>query len=275
MQVTLAHSPDPDDAFMFYALAADKVDAEGLRFRHVLSDIESLNQAAREGRYEVTAISFHAYPYVAAGYDLLTAGASFGERYGPRLVARAPIPPWSLRGRRVAVPGMLTTAYLALKLALPDVVPVVVPFDRILDAVLRGEVDAGLVIHEGQLTYADHRLYRILDLGEWWHDETRLPLPLGGNAVRRGLPGDVLRRIDRVLRASIRWGLEHREEALTHALKLGRGIDRRRGDAFVGMYVNRWTVEYGETGRRAVRALLERGWRAGIIPIKVEPKFVS
>jgi 1,4-dihydroxy-6-naphthoate synthase len=276
--IHVAHSPDSDDAFMFYALAADKLDTGDLRYVHELSDIESLNQRARRGDLEVTAVSIHAYAYIWREYALLGSGSSMGDGYGPRLVSLRPRPgdPRSaLRGLRVAVPGLLTTAYLALKLYQPDVVEVVMAFDRIEEAVHRGDVDVGLLIHEGQLTYGDAGLHLWADLGAWWMEDTGLPLPLGGNVVRRDLGDAVIRQIARDLRASIVYALEHREPALAHARQFNRGIGDERTDTFVGMYVNRWTVDYGARGRRAVQELLDRGHEAGIIPERVLVDFVD
>jgi 1,4-dihydroxy-6-naphthoate synthase len=276
--IRVAHSPDSDDAFMFYALAADKLDTGDLRYVHELSDIESLNQRARRGELEVTAVSIHAYAYIWRQYALLGSGSSMGDGYGPRLVstrARPTDPRAALRGLRVAVPGLLTTAYLALKLYQPDVKQVVVPFDRIEEAVHDGAVDLGLLIHEGQLTYGDAGLHLWTDLGAWWMEETGLPLPLGGNVVRRDLGDAVIRQIARDLRASIVYGLEHRAPALAHASRFNRGIGDERTDTFVGMYVNRWTVEYGKRGRRAVQELLDRGHAAGVIPERVLVEFVD
>jgi 1,4-dihydroxy-6-naphthoate synthase len=276
--IRVAHSPDSDDAFMFYALAEGKIDTGDLRYVHELSDIESLNQRARQAELEVTAVSIHAYAYLWRDYALLGSGSSMGDGYGPRLVATRPRPPdprAALRGLRVGVPGKLTTAYLALQLYQPDVVAVVIPFDQIEDAVHRGDVDVGLLIHEGQLTYADTGLHLWADLGAWWLEDTGLPLPLGGNAVRRNLGRAVIDQIARDLRASIVYALEHRAPALAHAKQFNRGIGDERTDTFVGMYVNDWTVEYGPRGREAVQALLDRGYAAGIIPERVAVEFVG
>jgi len=276
--IRVAHSPDSDDAFMFYALAEGKLDTGNLRYVHELSDIESLNRRALAGELEVSAISIHAYAYVAERYALLGSGASMGDGYGPRLVSRRPAPQdprAALRGRRIAVPGKLTTAYLALKLFQPEFVEVVLPFDRIEDAVHAGEVDVGLLIHEGQLTFADQGLALWADLGAWWLAETGLPLPLGGNVVRRDLGAEVMRQIARDLRASIVYGLEHRAPALAHAKQFSRGLTDERTDAFVGMYVNQWTVDYGPRGRAAVERLLAEGHRAGVIPHRVPVEFVD
>ena len=276
--IRVAHSPDSDDAFMFYALAEGKIDTGDLRYVHELSDIESLNQRARRAELEVTAVSIHAYAYIWREYALLGSGSSMGDGYGPRLVstrARPSDPRASLRGQRIAVPGLLTTAYLALRLFQPEFDGVVMPFDRIEEAVHAGEVDAGLLIHEGQLTYADAGLHLWADLGEWWLQDTGLPLPSGGNAVRRDLGGEVIEQIGRDLRASIVYALEHRAPALAHASRYNRGIGQERTDTFVGMYVNQWTVDYGPRGRAAVQELLDRGHRSGLIPERVAVDFVG
>jgi 1,4-dihydroxy-6-naphthoate synthase len=276
--IRVAHSPDSDDAFMFYALAEGKIDTGDLRYVHELSDIESLNQRARRAELEVTAVSIHAYAYIWRAYALLGSGSSMGDGYGPRLVSTQPRPSdprAALRGRRIAVPGLLTTAYLALRLFQPDFIEVVIPFDRIEDAVHAGEVDAGLLIHEGQLTYADTGLHLWTDLGAWWLEDTGLPLPLGGNAVRRDLGHEVIEQIGRDLRASIVYALEHRAPALAHASRYNRGIGEERTDTFVGMYVNQWTVDYGPRGRTAVQELLDRGHRAGLLPERVTVDFVG
>ncbi|HET6580135.1 MAG TPA: MqnA/MqnD/SBP family protein, partial [Gemmatimonadales bacterium] len=276
--IRVAHSPDSDDAFMFYALAEGKLDTGELRYVHELSDIESLNQRARRAELEVTAVSIHAYAYLWRDYALLGSGSSMGDGYGPRLVSLRPRPGdprAALQGLRVGVPGTLTTAFLALKLYQPDLVEVVIPFDRIEDAVHRGEVDVGLLIHEGQLTYADTGLHLWTDLGAWWLEDTGLPLPLGGNVVRRDLGPTVIDQIARDLRASIVYALEHRAPALAHAKQFNRGIGDERTDTFVGMYVNEWTVDYGPRGRRAVQLLLDRGHAAGLIPERVTVDFVG
>ena len=263
---------------MFYALAEGRVPTDDRRYVHELADIETLNRRALAGELEVTAVSIHAYAHLADRYALLSHGASVGDRYGPRLVSRQPAPadvPAAVRGKRVAIPGVLTTAFLALRLYQPTFAAVVMPFDRIEDAVLNGEVDLGLLIHEGQLTFGDRGLHLWVDMGEWWHGETGLPLPLGGNVVRRDLGPELIRAISRDLRASIVYGLEHREEALNHALRYARGLDRKRADQFVGMYVNDYTVDYGERGRRAVTALLDRAAGAGLLPKKIEVTFVD
>jgi 1,4-dihydroxy-6-naphthoate synthase len=267
--IHLAHSPDADDAFMFYALAQGKVATADRTYVHELADIQTLNERALRGELDVTAVSIHAYAHLTERYALLAHGASMGDRYGPRLVARAAAggdPRTAVRGKRVAVPGPLTTAFLALKLYQPDFEAVMTPFDRIEDTVLAGAADAGLLIHEGQLTYARRGLHLWVDLGEWWFGETSLPLPLGGNAIRRALGAELMVAVSRDLRASIAYGLAHRDDALRYALSFARGLDRATTDEFVGMYVNQLTLDYGERGRRAVRALLERGARAGLVP---------
>jgi 5,8-dihydroxy-2-naphthoate synthase len=269
--IRVAHSPDSDDAFMFYALAEGKIDTDGITYVHELQDIESLNQRAMRGELEVTAVSIHAYAYLADRYALLPHGASMGDRYGPKLVAREPMTRADVRGKRVAIPGPLTTAYLALKLFEPDFVAVPTPFDQIEDAVLDAKVDLGLLIHEGQLTYSERGLHLVADMGEWWYQTTGLPLPLGGNVVRKDLGGELVETISRHLRASIAYGLEHRAKALDHAMRYARGLDRGKADRFVGMYVNDWTLDYGARGREAVRRLLERGVDEGVItrPVQV------
>lgn len=271
----LAHSPDSDDAFMFYALATKRIRTRKFKFNHVLEDIESLNQKAKEEVYDITALSFHAYAHLADRYVLLPSGASFGDRYGPIVVARAPLDAEGLKKKRVAVPGKLTTAYLALQLYEPEIEAVFTPFDRILDAVARGDVDAGVVIHEGQLTYAREGLRKVVDLGEWWHAETQLPLPLGGNGIRRALDAGVRRRVAKLLTDSIRYSLDHREEALDYAVHFSRGLDTSTADQFVSMYVNEWTLDYGERGRQAVQTLLDRGFEKGLLPQPVKAEFVE
>jgi len=275
--VRIAHSPDSDDAFMFYALTQGLLDVSGLEIQHALRDIETLNQAAFEGTYEITALSFHAYAYLADRYDVMPSGASFGDGYGPIVVTRQPTKREALRGARIAVPGKLTTAHLALRLWQPEFEPVWTPFDQILDVVARGEVDAGVVIHEGQLTYGEQGLHAAVDLGVWWKQDTGLPLPLGGNGIRNDLPADLRRRLCRLLTASINYGLDHRQEALGYAVQYARGLedDPVRSDRFVGMYVNHWTRGYGEVGRRAVQLLLDRGFEAGVLPHRVVARFVE
>jgi 1,4-dihydroxy-6-naphthoate synthase len=273
--IHVAHSPDSDDAFMFYALAEGKIDTGDLRYVHELQDIETLNQRALRGELEVTAVSIHAYAYLADKYALLPHGASMGDQYGPRLVAREPMSRANVRGKRVAIPGPLTSAFLAMRLYEPDFIPVPTPFDVIEDAVENGEVDLGLLIHEGQLTFADRGLHLVADMGEWWFTETGLPLPLGGNVVRKDLGASLTREISRHLRASIAYGLKHRKGALDHAMQYARGLERSRADTFVGMYVNDWTLDYGDRGRQAVRLLLERGHDSGFIPKRVDVEFVD
>ncbi len=275
LELKLAHSPDSDDAFMFYGLATKKLRTGNLLFTHTLEDIESLNQKAMEGVYDITAISFHAYPYLADRYILLPSGASFGERYGPIVVARATLGTEGLRGKRVAVPGKMTTAHLVLQLYEREFEAIFTPFDQVLEAVNRGEADAGVIIHEGQLTYAESGLQKIVDLGEWWHQETGLPLPLGGNAIRRSLDHRTLRAAARLLKESIQYSLDHREEALNYALQFARGLDSPTADRFVAMYVNDWTLDYGERGRQAVQTLLDRGYEKGILPQHVKAEFVE
>lgn len=303
MRIRLAHSPDPDDAFMFYGLSSGGVDPGPYRFEHILEDIQTLNERAMRGEYEMTAISLHAYPYVAEQYALTACGCSMGDNYGPMVVARHPMTVAQLRGRTIAVPGLMTTAYLALQLLLgpgkgtPGVkgdaaepstaavernaagllqhvaprekaafVPRIVMFDRIPAEVRHGRADAGLVIHEGQLTYEKDGLHLVVDLGKWWMERTGLPLPLGGNVIRRDLGETVCREVTGLLRASIRYSLEHREEAVKYALRFGRGLDAQLADRFVGMYVNDWTLDYGPRGREAVARLLRDGADAGLVP---------
>lgn len=274
--IRVGHSPDSDDAFMFYALTHDKLDARGLKFVHQLEDIETLNQRARRGELEVSAVSIHAFAYLTDRYALLASGSSMGDRYGPTLVTREPMTLEELRGRVIAVPGKLTTAYLALQLCMGKDTPVVVkPFDQILPAVAQGEVDAGLIIHEGQLYYGDRGLHRVVDLGQWWYEQTALPLPLGGNVVRKDLGVELVREIARLLKASIVYALEHRQEALDYALKYARDLDPALADRFVGMYVNDWTVDYGPKGREAVRTLLSRAHEAGLVPGPIDVQFVG
>jgi 1,4-dihydroxy-6-naphthoate synthase len=281
LRIRVGHSPDPDDAFMFYALARGKIPTGRYRFEHELVDIETLNRRAFSGELELTALSLHAYAHLAERYVLCACGASMGDRYGPMLVARKKCRLEDLRGATIAVPGTLTTAFLALRLCLGrEFAHVQVPFDRILDAVESGRyegqaIDAGLVIHEGQLTYRRQNLELVVDTGEWWHGETGLPLPLGANAVRRDLGPQVMADVQRLLRASIDYGLAHRDEALEYALAFGRGLDRADADQFVGMYVNDWTLDFGTVGRRAVAELLARGHAAGVIPRLVAPEFVG
>lgn len=273
--IHLAHSPDSDDAFMFYALADGRIDTEGLTYVHELQDIETLNKRALRAELEVTAVSIHAYAYLSDRYALLPHGASMGDGYGPRLVAKSPVTLASLEGKRIAIPGMMTSAYLALRLYLPEFDPVVTPFDQIEQIVVRGEVDAGLLIHEGQLTYKDEGLHLIADTGKLWRDETSLPLPLGGNVIRKDIPDRIKRKISKHLRASIAYALDHRKSALDHAMQYARGLDRSKADEFVGMYVNDWTLDYGEKGREAIRLFLKRGVESGIVRGPVTVEFVD
>ncbi|MEP0848508.1 MAG: ABC transporter substrate-binding protein [Phycisphaerae bacterium] len=268
MLIRLAHSPDPDDAFMFYGLSIGAVDPGPYRFEHVLEDIQTLNERAMRGEYEMTAISIHAYPYVADRYQLTACGSSMGDNYGPMIVTREPRDVEWLRGRIIAVPGKMTTAYLALSLLLgrDGFTPHVVMFDRIGAEVAAGRVDAGLLIHEGQLTYAREGLSLVVDLGRWWMERTGLPLPLGGNVVRRDLGPQHMQAVTRIMKASIRYSLDHRDEAVKYALRFGRGLDEKLADRFVGMYVNEWTLDYGPRGREAIRRLLAEGAKAGVVP---------
>ena len=275
MDIQIAHSPDSDDAFMFYALAKDKLPTGKFRFSHTLQDIETLNRKALKGEYEITAISIHAYVYVADKYILLPSGASMGERYGPMIVAREPWNQEELKGKKIAIPGTMTSAYLTMKLFQPDFEAEVIPFDRIMNAVQNGSVDAGLIIHEGQLTYASLKLHKILDLGEWWHQVTGLPLPLGGNVIRRDLSSEDKRELSRLLRESIRYALDHREEALEYAMQFARDLDAGTANQFVGMYVNERTLDYGEDGRRAVQLLLDRAFETKLIPEQVRAEFAE
>ena len=275
MKIRLGHSPDPDDAFMFWGLAAGEVDPRGFEFEHVLRDIQTLNEWAQEGRLETTAISLHAYPYVQDRYLLLPHGASMGAGYGPIVVAREPLSDDELRGAEIAIPGRMTTAFLALRLRLGDFAWREAPFDEIMDEVVSGRADAGLLIHEGQLTYGTAGLQKVIDLGEWWLEETGLPLPLGVNVARRDLGPEVLRELSAVLAESIRAGLDNRERALEYALQFGRGLDGDLADRFVGMYVNDLTEDYGEEGRLAVRELLRRGEEIGAFEEPVRVEFVA
>jgi 1,4-dihydroxy-6-naphthoate synthase len=275
MKITIAHSPDSDDAFMFYGLARGGVPTGELEVSHVLTDIETLNRHAQEGRHEVTAISFHAYPHVADTYALMPCGGSIGDGYGPLVVALEAHDPAAIARMTVAVPGTLTSAYLALKLFAPTVATRVVPFDRILDEVRAGRAEAGLVIHEGQLTYGGQGLVKLVDLGAWWKADTDLPLPLGGNAVRRDLGPELMARLTRLVRATVEHSLAHRAQALEYAMSFARGMDPGVADRFVGMWVNEMTVEMGERGRRAVQVFLDRGVEAGVIPKRVAVDFVE
>jgi len=275
-EIKIAHSPDSDDAFMFYGLATNKVRVPGFKFTHTLTDIETLNQRAiHDPFYDVTAISFHAYPYMQETYALMDCGGSVGEGYGPMVVAPRKLSLDKIRKTRIAVPGTLTTAYLTLKLFCPEVETVVVPFDKIIPSIIAGEYDAGLIIHEGQLTYGDNGLVKALDLGHWWREQTGLPLPLGGNAIRRELGEETIRTATNALRDSIQHALDHREEALSYAMQFARDLDLSLADKFVGMYVNERTLNYGEDGREAIRRLLQMGYDRGIIPIQAKVDFVG
>ncbi len=276
IQVRIAHSPDSDDAFMFYALTQGILDTEGLAISHVLDDIETLNQAAFKSTYEITALSFHGYAYLADRYQLMPSGASFGDGYGPVLVSAKPAERADLAGAVIAIPGELTTAHLALKLWFPEVETRLVPFDKILDVVESGEATAGVVIHEGQLTFGDRGLHKVVDLGAWWQEETGGPLPLGCNGIKRDLDDELKARLCRLLTESINYALDNREEALAFAIRYARDLeqDEVRSDRFVSMYVNEWTRDYGEAGRKAVQHLLDRGHEAGILPQRIEAEFL-
>jgi 1,4-dihydroxy-6-naphthoate synthase len=275
-RITVAHSPDSDDAFMFYGLASNNVDTGGIVVDQVLSDIETLNRAAFEGKYEVSAVSFHAFAHLSDKYALLPHGASMGDNYGPIVVALQNGGPAGVKGSRIAIPGELTTAYLALRLYEPDFDFVVVPFDQIQQAVLDGKAEAGLLIHEGQLTYKDEGLRKIVDLGEWWNQRTGgLPLPLGGNIIRRDLGPDMIRKVSKLLHDSIAFALSHRSDAVTYAETFGRGLDRAKTDKFVGMYVNDLTLGYGERGRKAVEQLMTEAFEKGLIPQRVNVEFAA
>jgi 1,4-dihydroxy-6-naphthoate synthase len=274
--IHVGHSPDPDDAFMFHALANDKIDTGDLRFVHELQDIETLNRRAMRGELEVSAVSIHAYAHLLDKYALLPSGCSMGDKYGPMVVARRAMTVDDLKRVKIAIPGTMTTAFLTLRLLLPDGFEyAVVPFDEIIGVVAAGKYDAGLIIHEGQLTFQNQGLHLVVDLGVWWQEKTGLPLPLGGNVVRRDLGPELMHRISEYLKQSIRYSLAHRQEALQHALKYARDMDVSLADKFVGMYVNDWTLDYGPRGREAVRRLLEEGHKAGIIPNPVAVEFVS
>ena len=280
-RIRVGHSPDPDDAFMFYALARDKIETGDYDFEHELVDIETLNRRAFSGELELTAVSLHGYAHLTDLYMLCPCGASMGDRYGPMVVAPTEMSLAELRNKTIAVPGTLTTAYLSLRLCLDkDFDYVVVPFDEIITSVSDGHyqdkpVDAGLIIHEGQLTYAEQNLHMLVDMGEWWYEQTQLPLPLGANAVRKDLGAAVISDVNRLLKESIQYGLDHRSAALEYALQYGRDLDRAKADTFVGMYVNDWTLDFGERGREAVALLLHRGYEAGVIPQKIDPEFVE
>jgi len=273
--ITVAHSPDSDDAFMFYGLATNKLETDGLKFEHTLKDIQTLNEDAKNGVYDVTAISFHAYAYIADKYALLPHGASIGDKYGPIVVSKEPRKPEDIGEMTIAVPGELTSAYLALRIFNRDFKHIVVPFDEIIEAVQEGDADAGLLIHEGQLFYMQQGLDKVLDLGEWWHERTGLPLPMGGNAIRRELGGDLMRHVSKCLHQSIVYSMENREDALSYAMQFARDMPVELADRFVAMWVNDLTLDYGERGREAVRRLLQEGYDAGIIPNRVEVDFVE
>ena len=275
LEIKLAHSPDSDDAFMFYGLATQKVRTPGLKFSHVLADIETLNQAAPQEIYDVTAFSFAAYPFLRDKYVLLDCGASFGEGYGPIVVSQHPLKREDLAKCRIGVPGLRTSAYLTLKLYEPRVEAVPMGFDKILDAVKNSEVDAGLLIHEGQLMFSQMGLHRVVDLGQWWLEQTGLPLPLGGNGVRRALGPAVGLQIGRAIRESVAYALDHREAAVNYAMQFARDMDPELADKFIGMYVNKWTLGYGERGRQAVREFLTRGVKAGLIPGPPDAEFLT
>lgn len=273
--IRVAHSPDSDDAFMFWALAHHKIDAEGLTFEHILTDIETLNKEAMKGTYELTAISYHAYAHVYDKYAILNVGSSVGDKYGPVVIAKKPFTKEELKKVTVAVPGEMTTAYLALKIWEPELKTEVVPFDQIMERVESGEFEAGLIIHEGQLTYQQQGFTKVVDLGEWWFEECNLTLPLGGNAIRRDLGPEMIQKIGRVLKRSIEHGLKHREEALDYALQFARGLDKKTADEFVGMYVNEMTLDADVEIRKAVKLLMWRGHGVGVIKEKIEPEFID
>jgi 1,4-dihydroxy-6-naphthoate synthase len=275
LEIVCAHSPDSDDAFMFYGLATKKIRSRIVTFHHVLEDIESLNQKATEGLYELTAISYHAYPYVADKYVLMASGSSVGDGYGPMIVSSRPMAPDDLKGKRIAIPGTMTTAFLVLKLFQPDFEHVIIPFDKILDAVKEHEVDAGLVIHEGQLSYGHEGLHNIIDLGKWFKAEYDLPLPLGANALRRNLPPEIQAECSRLLRESIQYSLDHHDEALNYAMQFARDLDPALAEQFVGMYVNHHTVNGAELVPRAAQKLLDLGYEAGLIPHKISVEVVG
>ena len=274
-QIRIGHSPDSDDAFMFYAIANGLIPTDGFEIVQVAEDIESLNQRAVNGELEVTAISVHAYAYVANHYALMPCGASIGDKYGPLVVSKEPMQREDLAGKRIAIPGEMTTAYLTLRLCQPDFDPEVVQFDQILPYVQEGNADAGLIIHEGQLTYGRAGLHKVVDLGEWWHKETGLPLPLGANAIRRDLGAEKIRRITSLIKQSIQYSLEHREGGLAYAMNYARGMETELADRFVGMYVNHYTLDYGEKGRAGVRELMDRGYKSGVIPHQVNVEFAT
>jgi 1,4-dihydroxy-6-naphthoate synthase len=274
LEIVSAHSPDSDDAFMFYGLATKKVRSSRVTFRHILSDIETLNRKAVEGAYDLSAISYHAYPYVADKYSLMASGSSVGDGYGPLVVATRLMEPEEIKGRKIAIPGTMTTAYLALKIFEPDFEPVIVPFDRILETVQNGAADAGLIIHEAQLTYNKAGFHRVLDMGKWWKDKFALPLPLGCNVVLRNLPDDVKSECCRMMRDSIQYALDNHAEALEYAMQFARDMEPRLAEKFVGMYVNHYTVDAGDVIPKAAQKLLDLGYEVGLIPTRVEVDFV-
>lgn len=271
-QISIAHSPDSDDAFMFYALAKGKIDTRGLKINQVMKDIQTLNEESKKGLYEVTAISFGVYPEIADRYALMPCGSSMGDKYGPIIVAKKPLSDDELKKAKIAVPGKQTTAWLTLQLFQPGLNAVMMPFDRILQAVSSGEVDAGLLIHEGQLTYKDMGLKKIVDLGEWWHEQTGLPLPLGGNSVRKDIGAQRMKDLTEIFKASVVYSLEHRKEALEYALSFARDMEEKLADKYVGMYVNERTVDFGEDGRKALRLMFDMAYEKGILkePVKIE-----
>lgn len=273
--IRIGHSPDSDDAFMFYALAKETIPTDGIQVVHVIEDIESLNQRALKGELEVTAVSIHAYAYIADKYALMPCGSSMGDRYGPILVANQLFPASELKGKKIAIPGKMTTAYLTCSLFESDFEAIEVPFDQIIDFVKSGQADAGLIIHEGQLTYGESGMHKILDLGEWWYQETGLPLPLGGNVIRRDLGNEKMRKVTRLVRQSIQHSLDNRAEALDYAMIYARDMETKTADRFVGMYVNEYTIDYGDSGREGVRELLKRGYESGIISQPVDIEFVE
>jgi 1,4-dihydroxy-6-naphthoate synthase len=275
VEIISAHSPDSDDAFMFYGLATRKIRSSRVSFQHVLSDIETLNRKAMEGVYELSAISYHAYPYIADKYVLMASGSSVGDGYGPMVVATHPMEPEEIKGRKIAIPGKLTTAYLTLKVFEPDFEPVIVPFDKILETVQTGSADAGLIIHEAQLTYNKSGFFRVLDMGKWWKEKFQLPLPLGCNVLLRSLPQDVKSECCRMMRESIQYALDHHAEALEYALQFARDMERRLAEKFVGMYVNHFTVDAGDVIPKAAQKLLDMGHEAGLIPNRIEVEFVG
>lgn len=273
--IRIGHSPDSDDAFMFYALAKNLIPTDGIEVVHVIEDIESLNQRALKAELEVTAVSIHAYAYIADTYALMPCGSSMGDRYGPLVVANGPLDAQDLKGRKIAIPGKMTSAYLTCSLFQPDFEAIVIPFDQIIDYVKSGKAEAGLIIHEGQLTYAESGLHKVVDLGEWWYHETGLPLPLGGNVIRRDLGIEKMKKVTRLVQQSIRYSLDNRSPALDYAMIYARDMETEIADKFVGMYVNDYTLDYGESGRAGVRELLRRGYEAGIITQPVDLEFVQ